>query len=127
MNPAFFRRYRSTESVSLSRRAFLRRFAAVPAAASLGAFHINVRAAETGSAFSSDNPVIARGREAALAILKPSAQELERGYRLHQESLVFESYGFAPRAAVDATRVNAAVASGASDRELVDLREEMAM
>ncbi len=68
-----------------------------------------------------------RCREAALAILKPSAKELEHGLRLHAESIVFDSYGFSPTSAIDGEQIRAAAAAGASDVELDDLREAMAM
>lgn len=74
-----------------------------------------------------DNPVIVKNRDAALAVLKPSRAELERGLRLHRESLVFDVYGFAPRAAPDGEAYAALDAEGASDAELQDLREEMSM
>lgn len=70
---------------------------------------------------------IAQGRDAALAVLKPSRAELERGLAIHRRSLVFDAYGFAPRAAVDPVQLSAAIEEGASDAELQDLREEMAM
>lgn len=70
---------------------------------------------------------IQRRREAALAILKPSAKELERGLRLHAESIVFDSYGFSPSSAIDGEAIKAAVVAGASDVEIEDLREAMAM
>lgn len=73
------------------------------------------------------NPAIQHAREVALGILKPTPKELERGLRLHAESLVFDSYGFSPRAAVDGDALAAAVEAGASDIELSDLREEMTM
>ena len=73
------------------------------------------------------NPTITQAREAALKILKPSARELERGLRLHAESLVFDSYGFSPRAALDGDVMAAAIKAGASDLELDDMREEMGM
>jgi len=47
------------------------------------------------------NEVIQRHRRAALAVLEPSAAQLDRGLKLHAESLVFDTYGFAPRCAVD--------------------------
>lgn len=62
-----------------------------------------------------------------MGVLKPTALQLEHGMRVHAESLVFESYGFAPRAAVDGVKFAAAIDSGASDGELADLREEMSM
>ncbi len=74
-----------------------------------------------------DNPVIVQARNAALEILKPSRVQLERGLELHRHSLVFDSYGFAPRAAPDGAALTAADAAGASDAELQDLREEMGM
>ena len=73
------------------------------------------------------NPQIQHARDVALDILKPSAAELERGLQLHAESLVFDAYGFAPRAAVDGVALAEAVDAGASDIELKDLREEMSM
>lgn len=75
----------------------------------------------------SDNPVIALARNAALEILKPSRVHLEHGLELHRKSLVFDAYGFAPRAAADGAAISAADAAGASDAELQDLREEMGM
>ncbi len=99
----------------------------MPALGVLGSFNVHARAAEDRGLAATDNPAIKRDREAALAILQPSAQDLEHGLRLHAESLVFESYGFAPRAALDGDRFQAAASNGATDSELVDLREEMGM
>lgn len=110
-----------------SRRSFVKVLAGLPLLSAIGPFNIHVRAAELRGPFATDNPVITRARETALAILKPTARQLEHGYKLHAESLVFESYGFAPRAALDGDRFKAVAASGASDRELADLREEMSM
>ncbi|MES2789800.1 MAG: membrane dipeptidase [Planctomycetota bacterium] len=73
------------------------------------------------------NPVIVRARDAALDVLKPTRAQLEHGLELHRQSLVFDSYGFAPRAAPDGAALVAADAAGASDAELQDLREEMGM
>jgi membrane dipeptidase len=73
------------------------------------------------------NEVIQRARQVALEILKPTPAELEHGLELHAQSLVFDSYGFAPRAAVDGDAVRTAVEAGASAGELEDLREEMSM
>ena len=58
-------------------------------------------------------------------MLKPTPRQLEHGLHLHAESLVFESYGFAPRAAVDGEKFKAAMESGASEAELTDLSEEI--
>lgn len=73
------------------------------------------------------NPKIQRGRQAALAILKPSKKTLERGLRLHAESVIFDGYGFSPNSAIDGDAMATAVTSGASAVELKDLREEMSM
>ncbi|HBJ33304.1 MAG TPA: dipeptidase [Planctomycetaceae bacterium] len=73
------------------------------------------------------NPSISSARETGLGLLKPSAIELERGLRLHAESIVFDSYGFSPRAAIDGAAVAREVEAGASDMEIKDLREEMSM
>ena len=73
------------------------------------------------------NPNIKRARDSALEILKPTRAELERGLELHRHSLVFDAYGFAPRASLDAPALKAAIEAGASDSELQDLQEEMGM
>jgi len=46
------------------------------------------------------NEVIQSARAAAIEILKPSKKDLEHGLKLHADSLVFETYGFAPRAPI---------------------------
>lgn len=79
------------------------------------------------SPLSPANEKIQKGREVALAILKPSAKDLEHGFKLHEDALVFESYGFSPAAAIDGVKFQAAVDEGASDAELIDLREDMSM
>jgi membrane dipeptidase len=73
------------------------------------------------------NSKIESSRQAALGILQPTAAEIDRGLKLHAESIVFDAYGFGPRAAVDGDALAAAVQAGASDVELKDLREEMTM
>ena len=73
------------------------------------------------------NEVIQEARDAALSILQPSQKDLEHGLELHANSLVVESYGFAPRAAVDGEVLKQAIEEGASRLELQDLREEMGM
>lgn len=72
-------------------------------------------------------PAMEQAREAGLKALKPSAKELEHGLKLHAESLVFDAYGFAPRAALDIAALRQAYDAGASDAELQDLRVEMGM
>src|SRR5690242_8048427 len=61
------------------------------------------------------HPGIGKARDAALAVLKPTPAQLERGLELHSRSLVFDSYGFAPRAALDVEQFQAAIAAGSSD------------
>src|SRR6476620_5420441 len=73
------------------------------------------------------DPKIRAGREAAIAALKPSQKQLERGLELHQNSLVIESYGFSPRSAIDGDLFRKAIESGANNLELEDLYEEMIM
>lgn len=73
------------------------------------------------------NPQIQHARDVALAILKPSMSELERGLRLHSESIVFDSYGFSPRAAINGEVLGAEIEAGASDQEVEDLQEDMTM
>ena len=72
------------------------------------------------------NPQIQHARDVALSILKPSAAELERGLRLHSESIVFDSYGFSPRAAINGDQLAAEIEAGASDQEIEDLQESPA-
>ncbi|HRQ90441.1 MAG TPA: dipeptidase, partial [Bacteroidia bacterium] len=73
------------------------------------------------------NPAIQKARDAALAVLKPSARDLEHGLELHADALVFDSYGFSPRSAIDGEAMKQAVLAGASDVELEDLHEQMTM
>lgn len=74
-----------------------------------------------------NNRVIVRARQAALDVLKPRKKDLEHGLELHAHSLVFDVYGFAPRAAVDGEAIRRAIEAGASAREVKDLREWMMM
>ena len=109
-----------------SRRRFLKAAVALPLLAG-DPFRFHVRAAASREPFATGNNVIDQARRVAIGVLKPDARQLEHGLRLHAESLVFESYGFAPRYAIDAEALTAAARAGASDEELVDLREEMTM
>lgn len=111
----------------LSRRAFLKSAAAASSLGAFGPFSIHIRASDTPDGLVPGQDRINRDRQAALALLKPSARDLEHGLHLHAESLVFESYGFAPRAALDGAQFQAFAAGGAPEAELVDLREEMSM
>ncbi|WP_050025752.1 membrane dipeptidase [Verrucomicrobium sp. BvORR034] len=114
--------------MSLSRRQLLRR--TVHTASALVAaplFNIHVRAQEAGGIWRTGNDVIDRARETALNLLKPTQAQMDRAWELHHQSLVLDSYAFAPRAAIDGEKFQAAVEAGASPAELVDLREEMSM
>src|SRR5213593_3359653 len=73
------------------------------------------------------NTAIQQDREVALGILQPTQRELEHGLELHRHALVCEAYGFSPRAAVDGDAVKEAMDAGASEIELQDMTEEMAM
>ncbi len=114
---------------AISRRHFLGSTSAAVSLLGLGGsiFVPKSRGADAKYPFAAPNPGIQKNRDIALSLLKPSAKELERGYELHASSLVFESYGFAPRAALDGEKYAAFAAGGATDAELVDLREEMSM
>ena len=73
------------------------------------------------------NETIERARKAALDILKPSQRDLDHGFELHANSIVFDAYGFAPRAAIDGDAMRNAMEAGASAIELQDMREDMTM
>ena len=73
------------------------------------------------------NERIDQARQAALDILKPSSRDIEHGLELHAESIVFDCYGFSPRAAIDGDAIRKAMDDGASDMELQDMREDMSM
>ena len=118
----------------MDRRSFLTSTAALSAAATATATTTTtttLNAAESRQAADeltrALNPRIQADRQAALAILKPDTRTLERGLRLHAESLIFDGYGFSPRSALDGTAYAEAVRAGASSRELKDLREDMSM
>jgi len=110
---------------SINRRDFLAASAALPLTAAA------VQAKEDASPLERLNPksnaAIQHDRQVALDILKPTKAQLEHGLELHANSVVFDCYGFAPRAAIDGDAFAAAVQSGASDLELQDLREDMTM
>ena len=108
----------------ITRRSLLQK---LPLAALAGSFHIHVRGQETKKIWLTGNPAIDKPREIALGILKPTQAQIEHAWELHFNSLVFESYGFAPRFALDGDAYNQAVQSGASSDELEDMREAMMM
>ncbi len=73
------------------------------------------------------NDKIKSAYDVALNILNPTKAELEHGLELHKNSLVFDTYGFQPTAAIDGAVVAKAINSNASQLELQDLREDMIM
>lgn len=73
------------------------------------------------------NPQIEHCRQVGLDVLKPTKAQLEHGLELHANSVVFDVYGFSPRAAVDGDVLKKAIEAGASDIEVQDLREDMGM
>ena len=79
------------------------------------------------AAAAAENPRIAADRQAALALLQPSARDLQHGHELHAQSVVVDTYGFGPQAAVDQAALARVIASGASEGEIHDAREEMMM
>lgn len=111
-------------SQRFARRTFLKTTAAAASFAGVVSYRRPVRAADS---LITGNDVIDQARRAALAILSPSDRDIEHGLKLHADATVFESYGFAPRAAIDGAAYQAAFDGGATDDELTDLREEMMM
>ena len=85
----------------MNRRHLLRK---LPLAVMAGGFHINVRSQEAKQIWRTGNPEIDKRREVALSLLKPSQAQIEHAWELHFGSVVFETYGFAPRCAIDAKR-----------------------
>lgn len=72
-------------------------------------------------------PQMKRDYEVALSILKPTKAQLEHGLELHRNSLVWEPYGFMPRAAVDGVAIAEAINDNASALEIQDMYEDMIM
>ncbi|MBJ7346478.1 MAG: membrane dipeptidase [Gemmataceae bacterium] len=73
------------------------------------------------------NQTIARARQIALDILKPSQKQMEHGLKLHAESLVFDGYAFSPRTSTDPVIIAKMMEDGASEVELQDATEDMGM
>lgn len=111
-------------STSLSRRHLLR---SLPLGALFSHFQIHARSQESTHPWITGNPSIDKPRQIALDLLKPTQAQIEHAWELHFSSLVFESYGFAPRCAIDAEAMNHTIGSGASATEVSDLREAMSM
>ena len=108
----------------LTRRRLLQ---TLPLAASAGSFNILARSQEAKKSWITGNPAIDKPREIALSLLKPTQAQIDHAWELHFGSVVFESYGFAPRCAIDAEAMNAAIKSGMGAAEINDLRESMSM
>jgi membrane dipeptidase len=108
----------------ISRRRLLRTACVAPlAAAVLSHRSKSVLAVERPSF----NAAIDAAWQAGLSVLKPTPRELEHGLQLHADALVFDCYGFSPRSAVDGDEIAKAAALGASDSELQEMQEDMAM
>ena len=73
------------------------------------------------------NERIQEAWDAAIDVLKPSESDLAHGLELHANSIVCDTYGFAPRAAIDGDAMRVAAEEGASDAELQDMNEDMSM
>lgn len=73
------------------------------------------------------NPQTEKARQIALDLLQPAPAQLEHGLELHRDALVVESYGFSPRAAIDAEALNDLAEDGAWDREWSEASEEMGL
>ena len=99
---------------------------AMQAATAMGAWSIFGRASRAVER-PRFNEAIDAAWQAGIETLKPSAAELDRGLKLHQESLVFDCYGFSPRCAVDGDAIAKSVTQGASDEELQDMKEDQGM
>src|SRR3569833_1698858 len=106
---------------SHNRRTFLRTTAAVVASS----LAVSRARPSLAGPLASPTDTIQRARQAALSVLAPSDADLVHGLELHSQSVVFDSYGFSPRCAIDAAVVHDAIDDGASADELTDLREEM--
>ena len=73
------------------------------------------------------NEKIQHARQVAIKLLKPTEKQLQHGLELHADALVFDTYGFAPRSAVDGDALANLMQQGASDLEIQDAREDMSM
>ena len=70
---------------------------------------------------------IDEARQVGLKALNPSSKQLEHGLELHNEFIVFDSYGFSPTSVPDPAVLSKAIDAGAWPNELQDLTEEMSM
>jgi membrane dipeptidase len=110
----------------INRRSFLRTSAA---AAVAPAFARLVHAAPPAAAPApgSENEKVTADFNAGLEVLKPSKKDLDHGLELHRSSIVLDTYGFGPGAAIDNGELARVINSGASAQEITDAREDMMM
>src|SRR4051812_38863305 len=102
----------------MNRRSFLSTSLAAAAAAPLVAPTLvpATRAADAPRQPAPLNEKIAADRAAGLGILKPSQKDLDHGLALHANSVVLDTYGFGPAAAVDNAVLARIMNSGASEQ-----------
>jgi membrane dipeptidase len=65
--------------------------------------------------------------EVAIKLLNPSRKELEKGLKIHQESIIWDAYGFAPISSVNSEILKKLIKDGATEIEIQDLKEDMMM
>jgi len=70
---------------------------------------------------------IEKCREVAIKLLNPSRKELEKGLKIHQESIIWDAYGFAPISSVNSEILKKLIKEGATEIEIQDLKEDMMM
>lgn len=70
---------------------------------------------------------IEKAWQAGLDTLKPSEKDLQHGLELHKESIVVDSYGFAPTSLIDKEKIDQLIDEDASPREITDHMQEMLM
>ena len=121
----------ASEANTSSRRTLLKATALSAAALSFtnasAALHTKTGDAQRLDQLIQANQTIARARQIALDILKPTAKQLEHGLKLHTESLVFDGYAFSPRTSTDPVIIAKMMEDGASEVELQDATEDMGM
>jgi membrane dipeptidase len=122
---------RASEVNISSRRALLKATALSATALSLtntsAAFETKTGNSERLDELIRGNQSIARARQIALDIFKPSQKQIEHGLKLHAESLVFDGYAFSPRTSTDPVTIAKMIEEGASEVELQDAIEDMGM
>ncbi|MBE6358071.1 MAG: dipeptidase [Lentisphaerae bacterium] len=66
-------------------------------------------------------------RKAAMDVLRPDEKTLRHGLELHEESFVFDAYGFSPGGGGKCERVEKLIADGAGRNEIIRAQEEFRM